>query len=133
MQGAYMRVVGFLGVLAVAVLAGATLLTSGAGPADVDVREIRMVVRGMTFYLDGGDAPNPDLRVKAGERVRLLLRNHDTGMTHDFVVDAWQVETKLLQGGEEAAVTFQAPAEPGTEMYFCSPHAQMMRGTIIVE
>lgn len=128
------RLAGFIGIVVVAVLASATLLTSGASPdAQATPREIRLVVRDMTFYLDGDDTPNPTLRFRAGERVRLVLRNEDTGMDHDFAIESWQVATRLLEGRGHDAVTFRVPETPGPQTYICTPHAQMMRGSIVVE
>jgi plastocyanin len=116
-------------VLVVAALAGAIVL-SARGPA---AREIRLVARDMTFYVEGQAEPNPTLRVRAGETVRLILRNEDDGMTHDFAIAEWGAVTRRLEGGEEAAITFRAPARPGPQPYNCRPHSKVMRGTILVE
>ena len=114
--------------------AAATLLPMLASSGSDDVREIRLVVRDMTYYLDGQAEPNPTLTVKAGEQVRLLLRNDDPGMRHDFVVKGWAIGTRMLEErGEHDAVTFRVPAERGDQPYHCTPHAKMMRGTIRVE
>lgn len=114
--------------------AAATLLPMIASSGSDDIREIRLVVRDMTYYLDGQAEPNPTLTVTAGEQVRLVLKNDDPGMRHDFVVTAWQVGTRMLEdGGEHDTVTFRVPAEPGDQSYHCTPHAKKMRGTIRVE
>ena len=43
-------------------------------------REITLVARDMAFYLESDpDDAEPDDRVKAGERVRIVLRNEDAG------------------------------------------------------
>lgn len=99
-------------------------------------REIRMVVRDMTFYIDGHDEPNPTLRVRAGEQIRLALRNEDQGMSHDFAVSSWRVMTPLLdarRAGAVVVVVFRVPQRRGTYTYSCTPHARIMRGTIQVE
>ena len=120
-------------MIGIAALA-ATLLPMLASNGSDDVREIRFVVRDMTFYLEGQPEPNPTLAVRAGEQVRLVIRNEDPGMRHDFVVQAWQVGTRLLvERGEEDTITFRAPSERGDQTYLCTPHAKMMRGTIRVE
>ena len=121
-----------------AVLASAAVLPmlggSREGAASTPPREIRLVVKDMTFYLEGQDAPNPTLRVRAGEHIRLVLRNEDPGMDHDLVIQSWQVATSMLQRkGEEADVSFRVPDRTGTETYTCTPHAQMMRGSIHIE
>jgi plastocyanin len=105
-----------------------------AADGDPDPREIRIVAREMAFFIDGGGAANPTVRVRAGERVRIVLRNEDAGMTHDFAIGAWKVGTKALTAkGEETAVEFRVPESRGTTPYQCTPHAQMMRGSIQVE
>ena len=113
----------------VALATGAIALSArGSGP-----REIRIVVRDMAFYLEGQTDPNPTLHVRAGETVRLVLRNADEGMTHDFAIPAWKAATKRIEEGEEAAVTFRAPDQPSSQTYKCQPHSKMMQGTILVE
>ena len=116
-------------VFAVAAVAGAIVL-SARGPS---AREIRLVVRDMTFYVEGQAEPNPTLRLHAGETVRLVLRNEDEGMTHDFAIPEWGAATKRLEGGEEGAITFRAPGRPMSQAYKCRPHSKIMRGTILVE
>src|SRR5262249_19859201 len=58
-------------------LAGAATIPIVARSRSAAVREVRLVARGMTFYADGGATPNPTLRVKRGEHVRIVLRNED--------------------------------------------------------
>ena len=116
-------------VLVVAAAAGAIVL-SARGPA---AREIRLVARDMTFYVEGQAEPNPTLRLRAGESVRLVLRNDDAGMTHDFTIPEWGAVTRRLEAGEEAAITFRAPDRPMSQPYKCRPHSKIMRGTILVE
>ena len=120
-------------VIGLGILAATLLPMLASSPAD-DVHEIRLVVRGMNFYVEGESQPNPTLSVKAGEQVRLVLKNDDPGMQHDFVVEAWEVNTKMLADrGQEDAITFRAPSVPGDQVYHCTPHAQLMRGTIRVQ
>jgi plastocyanin len=88
----------------------------------------------MAFFLESDPAiPNPTLRLKAGERVRITLRNEERGFTHDFAVPAVDAATDLINWNEDADVTFDVPDRPGTYDYVCEPHAMMMRGRIIVE
>src|SRR4029079_18952635 len=51
-----------------------------------DEREVTLHARGMAFYLPGSDAPNPTLRVVAGERVRVTVVNDDAGVKHDLAM-----------------------------------------------
>ena len=113
------------GVVAVALCAIA-LSARGSAP-----REIRIVARDMTFYLEGGTEPNPVVRVRRGEHVRIVFVNQDAGMKHDFTVPAWGLETRALSGRGETSINFRAPARAAAGAYACTPHATMMRGTII--
>jgi hypothetical protein len=98
------------------------------------VRDVTLVVRGMTYYLDGGSTPNPPLRFTAGEQVRLTLRNEDPGMTHDFRVKSWRVATRILEGKGEDTVAFRVPRQAGASTaYTCTPHTAMMNGAIVIE
>jgi plastocyanin len=103
----------------------------GQVDAGAPPREVVLVVRDMTFYADGRfDAANPALKLRAGERVRLVLRNEDPGMRHNFSVPAWDVATRELNGEGATSVDFVVPRTRGTHEYVCSPHALMMRGVI---
>lgn len=120
-------------IIAVAALA-VTLLPMLASSGSDGIHEIRLVVRDMTFYIEGDTKPNPILSMRAGEQVRLVVRNEDPGMRHDFAVAAWQVATRMLEDrGEEDTITFRVPSERGEQTYQCTPHPKMMRGTIRVE
>ena len=115
-------------VLAVVAGAGAIILSArGPGP-----REIHLIGKNTTFYLEGGVDPNPVLRVKPGESVRIVFRNTDAGMRHDFTIPDWGVESTAVAGPGQTAVTFKAPEQGRTE-YNCTPHATVMKGTIAVE
>ncbi len=114
--------------LAGEVLKGADNDTPAQGP----VREIQVVARDMTFYVDGQDAPNPTLHARPGERIRIILRNTDVGMTHDFVIRSWSVNTRLLKGKAQDSIEFTVPQTRGAHAYSCTPHAEMMGGTIVV-
>lgn len=103
------------------------LLADSRGP-----REIRIVARQMSFYVDGGATANPVIKVKPGERVRLTLVNEDAGLDHDFAVPAWSLTTPLLEGKGRTLLVFTAPSRPGTAEYVCSRHLAMMTGTIEV-
>ena len=125
---------------AVAVLLLGAFVVALTRPAP---REITLVVRGMAFYLDSsagarsakaqdGGLPNPTIRVKAGERVRIVLRNEERGIRHDFAAPAMDAVLEPIGWNESAAVTFAVPDTPGTYDYWCRPHMLMMRGKIVV-
>jgi plastocyanin len=124
---------GFVAAMLLGAATVAAILPRPESAGADGVREIRLVVRDMTYYADGGREANPTLLVRRGERVRILLRNEDAGMTHDFTVPAWEAATRLLQGRGETVVEFRAPDRAGQDTYACTPHGEMMRGTIRVE
>lgn len=119
-------------VLTAAVVIVSLLPMLASTPAD-PIRDVRIVTRDMTFYVEGSDEPNPTLTFRAGEQVRILLKNEDDGMDHDFSVPAWQTKTKLLTGRGEDALVIRVPSRTGSESYTCTPHAEIMRGTIRIE
>jgi len=113
----------------------AVLFLAVALPAltSTPTREVTLVARGMAFYIEGDTStPNPTIEVKAGERVRIVLRNENRGMTHDFVVPAVAVAMDALRWNESAEVIFDVPETPGTYQYECRPHRLMMRGLLRV-
>jgi plastocyanin len=127
-------VVAATGALAIVPrVAGSVVDGTGIGSTGSQtVREVHLVVRDMTFYVDGAGDPNPTLYARPGERVRLVLQNTDVGMSHDFVIRSWSVKTRLLKGKGEDRVEFTVPDTRGAHVYTCSPHAEMMGGTIVV-
>ena len=133
MKATTVRVLGFFSVVALALLAGAALLPTRASNEASGPREVRLVAKNMTFYLEGDETPNPTIRLKAGEEVKITLRNADQGMNHDFTVTSWKLATKLLEGEGQDAVSFRVPDAKGSQQYTCTPHAVMMRGTIEIE
>ena len=97
------------------------------------VREVTLVARGMTFELpEQPDAPNPVVRLRAGERVRLVLKNEASGLVHDLVIPDWKVALDAVPAGETASTTFTVPEQPGQVAYRCQPHAAMMSGLVDV-
>lgn len=123
-------VAGLIGLAALA----ATLLPMVASSTTDHVRDIHIVMRDMSFYVDGRPEPNPAISVRAGQKVRIHVRNEDAGMRHDFTVSAWTVATRMLEDkGEEDAITFRVPQQRGDATYTCTPHSKMMSGTLRVE
>ena len=131
MKGSTVRI-----VLIVAAVAFAALLPMVAASRSGDPlpRELRIVAKDMNFYVDGEQTPNPTLRFKAGEQIRLVLRNEDGGMTHDFVIKEWNVATETLTDkGTEDTLVFRVPKQRGSTAYQCSPHSEMMRGNVHID
>ncbi len=121
-----------LGALAILAVCGVAIAVAAVDPAPPP-REIRLVARDMAFYAAGDPTPNPTLTLQRGERVRLVLRNQDPGMTHDFASASLGVASQLLRdAGDATAVTFTAPRQAGEHDYSCTPHATMMRGRVVV-
>ena len=118
-----------IGVLAVLMV----VLVLGTALSKTPSREITLVVRGMAFYLSTDPrTPNPTLEMKAGERVRIVVRNADPGMTHDFAIPALKDEIDPIKWNESDEVVISAPEKPGTYNYECRPHRLMMHGNIRV-
>jgi plastocyanin len=120
---------------AVAALAAMLVLVAGLATATTRgrAREITLVAKGMAFYIDGdGTQANPVIEARPGETLRIVLKNRDRGITHDFAVPAVDAATDLLAWNEDDDVTFDVPDEPGTYEYVCRPHLLMMKGTLKV-
>ena len=97
------------------------------------VREVTLVARGMTFELpEQPDAPNPVVRLRAGERVRLVLKNEASGLVHDLVIPDWKVALDAVPAGQTVSTTFTVPEQTGQVAYRCQPHAAMMSGVVDV-
>ena len=98
------------------------------------VREIHLVARDMTYYVDGQNEPTRRCAVARGERVRVRLINADAGMSHDFSVRGWKKGTGvILNGAAKRRSSSRRRTRPATATYACTPHGEMMRGTIRVE
>lgn len=104
-----------------------------AGPRATP-REINLVARDMAFYLSDATqaGPNPTLRLKAGEQVRITLRNQDPGIKHTFAVKAWKLVVTPFRGHGGGSVLVRAPQRLGRYDYVCIPHPTLMAGVIEV-
>lgn len=123
------RLLAALGLLgAVAAMALIPLMAS----ARAGSREIVLVARQMAFYAEGGGEPNPTLVVRPGEEVRIVLKNEEPGVLHDLKVGGVNVSVDPIRAGATASLTFRAPVQPGRYEYVCRPHAQMMKGLLVV-
>jgi plastocyanin len=117
-------------VLAVCMVVGALIPAMSKTPS----REITLVARDMAFYLENdAENPNPTIVVRAGETVRVVLRNEERGMRHDFAIPALRsASMEGLDWNERGELTLRVPDQPGTYEYACRPHRLMMRGTLRV-
>jgi plastocyanin len=119
--------------LGLAALIALIAVTAGCESAARPEREIVLVAVGMTFALEGQlDAENPVLSLRAGERIRVVLRNEAPGLLHDFAIPDWGVAIDEVRAGESGATTFTVPDTPGRFKYHCRPHSEMMRGVVEV-
>ena len=112
-----------------------SLFVVGAAPAcqTSPVRDVTLVTRGMTFALaERPDETNPVLRFRSGERVRLMLKNEATGLSHDVAIPAWNVSVDPIPPGQVATTVFTVPDAAGSVGYLCRPHAAMMNGIVDV-
>lgn len=118
-----------IGALAALMLMMALLPALSSPPT----REVTLVVRGMAFYLENDpQTANPVIDARAGERIRVVVRNQERGMTHDFAVKDLQAATKPITWNDSSDVVIDIPGHPGTYEYVCRPHSLMMRGEIRV-
>lgn len=115
---------GVVGLVAILAAVAAPV----AGP-----RTIELTARDMAYYVTGTLEPNPEIRVKAGESIRIVLRNEQAGVSHDFVVESLGVSIDPIPGEGSDSVLIRVPGERGIHQYVCTPHSLMMRGRLIVE
>jgi len=114
-----------------ALVIGTLLVAVGCSPEIP--RDILVVARGMTFTLPSDpETVNPVIRVRAGERLRLTLRNDAPGLMHNFEIPAWAIKTAQIRGGASTSVTLTVPGQEGRYQYICAPHANLMRGFVEV-
>jgi len=75
----------------------------------------------------------PEIRVKKGDRVKIVLQNQDG--FHDWVIDEFNARTQQISAGQTGETEFTAD-KTGTFEFYCSvnQHRQMgMKGNLIVE
>lgn len=132
MKGSAVRIVLIVAAaIGVGALVPIAVASRGGDPAP---REVRIVAKDMTFYVDGQAMANPAIRFKPGEQIRLVLRNEDAGMTHDFVIREWNVATETLsERGAEDTIVFRVPKHRASTSYRCTPHSEMMRGSVYID
>lgn len=99
---------------------------SESGLQQSNVKEF--TITGSPFKFD-----KTTLSVNNGDKVKITFVNSN-GM-HDFVIDDFNVKTKVLQAGAQETVEFTAD-KAGTFEYYCSVgnhRAQGMKGTLVVQ
>jgi len=96
-------------------------------PVDAMVKAFSVVGTEFKFSL-------PEIRVKAGEKVKINFTNSGS-MNHDWRVDQFNAATKVLTPGQSDSIEFTASTK-GTFEYYCSvgQHRQAgMKGNLVVE
>ena len=92
------------------------------------VQEIILIAKEMVYNTN-----NPTLILKVGQPVRIIIINEDKGMLHDFVIEELDISTSApLEYGQSEVINF-VPTQKGKYEYFCSYHAKMMRGKVIIK
>lgn len=80
----------------------------------------RIELTGSDFAFD-----KKEIRVKKSEKVAILFRN--VGGTHNFIIDTLQINTPLIEMGQETLVDLPTD-KPGTYEYYCSFNGHRMLG-----
>jgi len=83
------------------------------------VKDGRILYIGVGGGIDGIE--NPDLQVRVGDIVRVMLTNGD-GMQHDLFLPDFDAQTPYVMGkGDQAEVIFEVKDKPaGAFVYYCT-------------
>ena len=98
--------------------ASTTTATAGGG----GVEELKLTAKDIKW-------DTTTLQLTSGTSYRVEVTNDDS-VEHNFTFEQASANTDV-EGGENATVTFTAPAAGGYE-FFCKYHPQVMRGTVTV-
>ena len=112
---------GLLGVVAVAILLSTVLTLASHTSVSAQVKASATGVEIHNFAF----APN-SLQVKAGDTVRLVVRNDDTSL-HTFTLPQAGVNVAVPPGSEKL-IEFKAPAA-GAYQWYCIPHSDASGST----
>ena len=122
---------GFIaGLLVFAVMA----FNDAPATTDASPREIVLITKDVVFQnASQPNEPNPTIRLKKGETVKLTLLNQEPDkVLHCFTIGGLGVKTsRHLATGESETLTF-TPREKGVFSYACLMHP-MMAGKLVVE
>lgn len=91
-------------------------------------------MREITLVFDDFAFEPQEIRVKSGERVRLVIRNNGS-VAHDWYVDALDLNTPRVLAGQSATFEFTAGAAGRYEVICTEPghEALGMTGWLIIE
>lgn len=109
--------------------------SSMAPEASNSTGEAMMTESVKSFTIEGSNFKfNPaTITVRKGDKVKITFKS--VGGMHDFVIDDYDIQTKMLDSGLSETVEFTAD-KAGSFEYYCSVgnHRQMgMKGTLKVE
>ena len=116
--GPIMKVAVFCGVLAVAFLG----VLTGA-PARADTPEFTLVIESHRFI-------PAELKVPAGQKIRLLVENRDPS-AEEF--ESYDFNREKIVPGKGRIALFVGPLKPGRYEFFGDFHADTARGFLIAE
>jgi plastocyanin len=129
-HGSKMFAAGFIaGLIVFAVMA-----FNGRPDNSTSPREIVLITKDVVFQnASQPNEPNPTIRLKKGETVKLTLLNQEPDkVLHCFTIGGLGVKTsRHLATGESETLTF-TPREKGVFSYACLMHP-MMAGKLVVE
>ena len=108
------------------------VVVTSAGARE-EVREIHLVARGMSFYLEADPATaNPTHRRQPGRARTRRPPQRDARHRHDLAIATMAAAIAPLAAGETGVLDLQVPDRPGRHEYDCRPHAVMMKGVLEV-
>lgn len=101
--------------------------SSSAATSSAQAREITVVLKDFAFEPQ-------DIRVKSGERVKLVVKNEGS-VPHDWHVDALNLSTPVVQAGQSATFEFTAGQAGTYDSYCAEPGHDVlgMVGKLIIE
>lgn len=87
-----------------------------------------------TINMKNFEFSSAQITASPGDTVTVNLTN--SGGTHDFVIDELNVQSAVINSGEETSVTFTVPSDAtGSYSYYCSignHRALGMEGTLVI-
>jgi plastocyanin len=101
---------------------GSAATTTAAAAGGGGGEELKLTAKGIKW-------DTTTLQLSSGTGYRVEVTNDDS-VEHNFTFEQASANTDV-EGGENATVTFTAPAA-GSYEFFCKYHPQAMRGTVTV-
>ena len=116
--GSIMKIKGYYGVFAIAFLGVLTGV-----PARADTPEFTLVIESHRFV-------PAELKVPAGQKIRLLVENRDS-TAEEF--ESYDFNREKIVPGKGRIALFVGPLKPGRYEFFGDFHADTARGFLIAE